>query len=123
MSTVQVGLQDAIECPQCGHRFTREMSAQDVARLESLILDKICSLEYVSKAGYSDDGREVTILVIRDDDDRVSEMIRGIGNGGTAIEHEMRGRMFTPISIHDGPDLPEGIFIGRKVVYTRETER
>ena len=98
------------------------MSTVQVSRLESLILEKICTLEYVSRVGYIDEGREeVIILVIHDDDDdRVGEMIRGIGDGGRAIEDEIPDRMFTPIPIHDGPDLPEGIIADSKVIYERE---
>ena len=97
------------------------MSTMQESRLESLILDKICSLGYVSRVGYIDEGREeVIILVIHDDDPgRIGEMIRGIGDGGTAIEHEMPNRMFSPLSIQDGDDLPVGILAGSKVVYER----
>ena len=97
------------------------MSTVQVSRLESLILEKICSLEYVSKVGYIDDGREeVTILVIHDDDpDRDSAIVRGIGDGGRAIEDEMPDRMISPLAIHDGPDLPEGILANSKVIYER----
>ena len=121
MSTVRIVPQDAAECPRCGHRPAGEMSAQETARLESLILDKICSLDYVAKAGYSDDGREVTILVIHDDvADRTGEMIDDIGDGGTEIEDEIANRTVIPLAIHYGPDLPEGMLFGHKVVYTRK---
>ena len=97
------------------------MSTVQVSRLESLILEKICSLEYVSRVGYVDEGREVTILVIHDDDrKRDAEITRGIGNMGTAIEDEIGDRVIIPLAIQDGPDLPKGIFIGCKVIYTRE---
>ena len=98
------------------------MSTVQVSRLESLILEKICSLEYVSRVGYIDDGREeVTILVVHDNDpDRDAAIVRGIGNAGTAIEHEMPDRMITPLPIPGGPDLPEGIISDSKVIYDRD---
>ena len=101
------------------------MSTVQVSRLESLILEKICSLEYVSKVGYIDEGREeVTILVIHDDDRaRDGAILQGIGNGGTEIEHEMPDRMIIPIPIHGGPDLPEGILFGTKIIYEREGKK
>ena len=101
------------------------MSTVQVSRLESLILEKICNLEYVSKVGYIDDGREeVTILVIHDDDpDRDSAIVRGIGDGGRAIEDEMPDRMISPLAIHDGPDLPEGILANSKVIYERGAKK
>lgn len=33
------------------------MSTQHVSKLESLIIDKLCSLDYVSKAAYIDGGQ------------------------------------------------------------------
>ena len=101
------------------------MSTIQVSKLESLILEKICTLDYVSRVGYIDDGHEeVLILVVHDDDpDRIGEMIRGIGDGGRAIEDEIPGRMFTPMPIHDGPDLPEGILANSKVIYEREAKQ
>ena len=99
----------------------RPVSTLQVSKLESLILDKICRLDYVTMAGYSDDGREVTILVIHDDDDdRFGEIIRGICSGGTSIEHEMPDRTVITVPIHDGPDLPDDVLAGRKAIYTRE---
>ena len=97
------------------------MSTIQVSRVESLILDKICTLDYVSRVGYIDDGsEEVFILVIHDyDPDRLGEMIRGIGDGGRAIGREIRDRMFSPIPIHDGPDLREDIIADSKVIYER----
>ena len=96
------------------------MSTLQVSKLESLIVDKICSLGYVSKVGYSDDGVEVTILVIHDDNpDRDSAMVCEIGDRGTEIEDEIPDRMISPLAIQDGPDLPEGILGGRKTVYVR----
>ena len=54
------------------------MSAVQAPRLESLIADKICSLDYVSKVGYRDNGREVTILVVHvDNPDKYGAMFRG----------------------------------------------
>ena len=101
------------------------MSTVQVSKLESLILEKICSLDYVSRVGYIDEGHEeVFILVIYDDDDdRIAEMIDGIGDGGTAIEHELPGRMFSPIPIQDGPDLPVDILANSKVIYEREARQ
>ena len=100
------------------------MSTQQASRLESLIIDKLCSLDYVSKAAYVDDGREVTVLLIHDfDPDRVGEMLRSIGDGGTAIEDELDDRTVLPMPIHDGPDLPAGILFGHKVIYEREPAR
>ena len=97
------------------------MSTVQASRLESLILDKICGLEYVSKVGYSDDGQEVTILVIRDDyRERDLEIFCGIVNKGIEIEDTMPDRMICPLAIQDGADLPEGIFDGSKVIYERE---
>lgn len=102
----------------------RPVSTLQAPRLESLIADRISSLGYVSRVGYSDDGQEVTILVIHDDDpERDSAMVREIGNRGTEIEHEIPDRMISPLAIQDGPDLPEGILAGCKPVYTRETGR
>ena len=101
------------------------MSTVQLSRLESLILEKICGLEYVSRVGYIDEGRgEVTILVIHNDDrKRDAEIVRGIGDGGRAIEDEMPDRMITPLAIHDGPDLPEGIIADSKVIYEREAKQ
>ena len=98
------------------------MSTLQVSKLESLILEKICGLEYVSKVGYIDDGgEEVTILVIHDDDrERDAEITRGIGNMGTEIEDEMEDRVIITLAIQDGDDLPAGILFGSKVIYTRE---
>ena len=108
------------ECPKCGHRAGRPMPSAEVSKLESLILEKICSLEYVSMAEYGDDGREVTIHVIHDyDPERLGEMIRTIGDRGTEIEHEMPDRMIIPLAIHDCPDRPD-FFMGYKSVYVRE---
>ena len=97
------------------------MSTLQATKLESLILDKICSLDYVSKAGYSDDGQEVTVLVVHDDDrKRDQEILHGIVGGGIEIEREIPDRMIGPLAIQDGDDLPEGIFFGRRVIYARE---
>ena len=100
------------------------MSTLQVPKLESLILEKICSLEYVSRVGYSDDGQEVTILVIHDDDrKRDAAILHGIVSRGIEIEYELPDRMISPLAIQDGDDLPEGIFIGRKVIYEREAKQ
>ena len=101
------------------------LSTIQVSKLESLILEKICTLEYVSRVGYIDEGHEeVFILVIYDDDDdRVGEMIRGIGDGGRAIDDEIPDRMFTPVPIQDGPDLPVDILANSKVIYEREARQ
>ncbi len=101
------------------------MPTLQVPKLESLIVDKIGGLDYVSRAAYRDDGQEVVILVIHDYDhpERLGEMIRGIGNMGTEIEDGIADRMVVPLAIHDGPDLPEGILSGHKVVYERESTR
>lgn len=93
-----------------------------MSRLESLIADRICSLDYVTRAGYRDDGQEVTILVFHDDDpDRVGEMISEIGRRGREIGGEMPDRMISPLSIHDGPDVPADVLRGYEAVYTRAT--
>ena len=101
------------------------MSTLQVSKLESLILEKICSLEYVSKVGYIDDDREeVIILAIHDDDrERDAEITRGIGNMGTEIEHEMADRAIVTMAIQDGDDLPAGILFGSKVIYTQDVGR
>ena len=101
------------------------MSAVRTSKLESLILEKICTLDYVLRVGYIDAGREeVLILVVHDDDpDRDLAIVRGIGDGGTEIEHEMPGRMISPLAIHDGPDLPEGILANSKVIYERDAKK
>ena len=100
------------------------MSTLQASRLESLIVDKICSLEYVSRAAYSDDGREVVILVIHDHNpDKDIEMFTEIGRRGRKIEDEVPDRMITPLAIHDGPDLPDDYCGSRKVVYARENGR
>ena len=95
------------------------------SKLEPLIHEKICSLDYVSRVGYIDEGHEeVFILVIHDyDPDRLLEMTRGIGDGGRAIGREIRDRMFTPMPIHDGPGLPKDIIADSKVIYEREARQ
>ena len=95
------------------------------SKLEPLIHEKICSLDYVSRVGYIDEGHEeVFILVVHDyDPDRLLEMIRGIGDGGRAIEDVFPDRMFSPIPIHDGPDLPKDIIADSKVIYEREAKK
>ena len=100
------------------------MSTLQVSKLESLILEKICSLEYVSKVGYRDDGQEVTILVIHDDDrKRDLEILCGIGDRGIEIEDELPDLMIVPLAIQDGDDLPDGILVGTKVIYEREAKQ
>lgn len=100
------------------------MSTVQVSRLESLILDKICTLGYVMRVGYIDDGREVTVLVVHDDDPgRVSKTIDEIGDRSIEIEDEVPDRMITALEINDGPDLPEGILADSKVIYEREARQ
>ena len=101
------------------------MSTVQVSRLESLILEKICGLEYVSKVGYIDDGsEEVFILVVHDyDHDRDRAMVRGIGDGGRAIGREMRDRMITPLPIPNGPGQPKDTIDDSKIIYERESRR
>ena len=100
------------------------MPTLQVSRLESLIADKISSLGYVSRVGYSDDGQEVTILVIHDDDpERDRAMVLELTRRGIEIEHEIPDRMISPLAIQDGPDLPGGILAGCKEVYAREAGR
>ena len=92
-------------------------------RLESLIVDKICSLDYVSKAGYSDNGQEVTILVIHDDNpDRDAAMVCEIGDRGREIEDMMPDRMISPLAIQDGSDMPADVLCGYRAIYTRRGE-
>ena len=102
----------------------RPMSTGSASKLESLILEKICSLDYVSRAGYVDDGREVTVLVIHDDNpDRDTEMFLEVGRRGRYVEDGTPDRMISPLAIQDGPDLPEGILAGTKVIYEREARQ
>ena len=98
------------------------MSTARASKLESLILEKICGLEYVSKVGYIDDGgEEVFILVVHDDDpDRDSAIVRGIGDGGRAIEDEMPGRMITALPI---PDSTKDDIADSKIIYEREAKK
>ena len=73
---------------------------------------------------YSDDGQEVTILVIHDDiPDSDIEMFTEIGRRGRKIEDEVPDRMITPLAIHDGPDLPDDYLDDHKVVYARGNGR
>ena len=101
------------------------MSTVQVSKIESLILEKICSLDYVSRVGYIDDGsEEVFILVVHDHDpDRDSAMVRGISDGGTAIEDEMPGRMITALPIPNGPGQPKDTIADSKVIYEREARQ
>ena len=113
-----------IACFVMGPCAGRPVPTLQAARLESLIADRISSRGHASRVGCSDDGQEVTILAVHDDDpERDSAMVREIGNRWTEIEHEMPDRMISPLAIQDGPDLPEGILAGCRHVYTRETGR
>ena len=92
-----------------------------MTRLESLILEKICTLSYVAGAGYTDDGREVTILVVHDDaGDKDLEMVRELSRRGTEIEHEMPDRMISPVPVNNAPGLLEGELFSSKVIYVRD---
>lgn len=83
------------------------MPTLQVSRLESLIADKISSLGYVSRVGYSDDGQEVAILVIHDDDpERDRAMVLELTRRGIGTEREIPDRMISPLAIQGGPDLP-----------------
>lgn len=100
------------------------MPALQAPRLESLIVDRICSLGYVTRAGYRDDGQEVTVLVFHDHDpDRLGAMISEIGRRGREIEEEIPDRVISPLSIHDGPDVPADVLRGYEAVYARSTGR
>lgn len=92
--------------------------------MESLIVDKICSLGYVSKAGYNDNGQEVTILVIHDDNpDKDAAMVCEIGDRGREIEDIVQDRMISPLAIQDGSDMPTDILRGYKAIYMRKDEQ
>lgn len=81
----------------------------------------MCSLDYVTRAGYSDDGREVTVLALHDDgSDRHDVMIPEIIDRGTEIEDELHDRMINSLAIQDGSDVPADIFRGCKAVYERD---
>ena len=98
------------------------MPALQVSRPGSLIADRICSLGYVTRAGYRDGGQGVTILVFHDDDpDRVGETIGEIGRRGREIGGEVPDRMISPLSIHDGPDVLADVLRGYEAVHMRET--
>ena len=101
------------------------MSTVQVSRLESLILEKICSLEYVSRVGYIDEGHEeVLVLVVHDHvPDRDAAIVRGIGDGGRAIGRKIRDRMITPLPIPGSPNLSEGILDDSKVIYERDAKQ
>ena len=72
---------DAV-CSKCGHRAGRPIPSPEVPKPESLTLEKMCVLGYVSMAVYGVDG-EVTIHVIRDyDPERLGDMISAIGDRG-----------------------------------------
>lgn len=105
-----------------GQERAISLSTLQVSRLESLIAEKICSLGYVSRVGYRDDGQEVTILVIHDDDPgTVGTTIDELTSKGIEIEDEIPDRMISPLAIQDGPDMPDGILGGYKTIYVRET--
>ena len=92
--------------------------------MESLIVDKICSLDYVSKVGYNDNGQEVTILVIHDDNpDKDAAMVCEIGDRGREIEDIVQDRMISPLAIQDGSDMPTDILRGYKAIYMRKDEQ
>ena len=98
------------------------MSTLQVSRLESLIAEKICSMGCVSRVGYRDDGREVTILVIHDDGpSTIGATIDELTRRGIEIEDKIPDRMISPLAIQDGPDMPDGVLGGCKDVYARET--
>ena len=97
------------------------MSTLQVSKLESLIADRICSLGYVTRVGYSDDGQEVTILVFHDyDSSRYGAVVDEITRRGIEIERAMSDRMISPLAIDDGPDVPADILRGCKALYTRD---
>jgi len=98
------------------------LSTLQVSRLESLIAEKICGMGRVSRVGYRDDGREVTILVIHDDGpSTIGATIDELTRRGIEIEDKIPDRMISPLAIQDGPDMPDGIPGGCKAVYARET--
>ena len=98
------------------------MSTLQVSKLESLIVDKICALDYVTRAGYRDDGQEVTLLVSHDDDrDRYGVMIPEIVRRGTEIEDAVPDRVIVPLAIQDVSDVPADVFRGYKAVYERDS--
>lgn len=97
------------------------MSTLQVSKLESLIHEKICTLSYVSGVGYTDDGREVAILVVHDDvGNKDLEMVCELSRRGTGMEDEIPDRMISPVPVLDTPDLQKGVIFGSKVVYVQE---
>ena len=95
-----------------------------MSKLESLILENICTLGYVSGVGYTDDGREVTILVVHDDvGDKDLETVLEITRHGTEIEHGIEDRVITALPILDTPDLQKGVIFGSKVIYVRDARQ
>lgn len=92
-----------------------------VSKLESLILEKLCTLDYVRGVGYSDDGREVTILVVHDPaGSRDAEIVYEITRRSVEIEHEIPDRMISALPTCNAPGLPEGGLFGSKVIYARK---
>ena len=112
---------DAV-CSKCGHRAGRPIPSPEVPKPESLTLEKMCVLGYVSMAVHGVDG-EVTIHVIRDyDPERLGDMISAIGDRGTENEHEIPDRLIILLAIHDGPGRPD-FFLGCRVAYLRDAGR
>lgn len=100
------------------------MFALQASKLESLILEKLCSLDYVRGVGYSDDGQEVTILVAHDPaGDRDAEVVYEISRRGTEIEREIPDRMISPLPILNAPGLPECELFGTKVLHVRDARQ
>ena len=98
------------------------LSTLQVSRLGSFIAEKICSVGCVSRAGYRDDGRVVTIRVIHDDGpSTIGATIDELTRRGIEIEDKIPDRMISPPAIQDGPDMPDGILGGCKAVYARDT--
>ena len=92
--------------------------------MESLIVDKICSPDYVSKVVYGGNGQGVTILVIHDDDpDRDAATVCKVGDRGREIEDVVPDRMISPLAVQDGSDMPAGILCGCKEIYTRKYDQ
>ena len=97
------------------------MSTLQVSKLESLILEKLCTLSYVAGAGYSDDGQEVTILVVHDPaGDKDLEMVLEITRRGMEIEDKIPDRVISPVPIRNAPDLSKGVIFESKAIYVRE---
>ena len=100
------------------------MSTLQVSKLESLILEKLCTLSYVAGVGYSDDGQEVTILVVHDNvGDRDAEIVYEISRRGTEIEHEIPDRMISPLPVFDTPGQTKDAISDSKVIYVRDARQ